>query len=629
MSGIAGFINNKENAQSGLLGKMSESIIFSRKSQIDKWSGDLLAVCRAHRGVVNPDPQPIFNEDRSLLIAMDGEVFDYGEQKIKLIHKGHKFKFENNDAEYCLHFYEEMGKDAFKEFNGSFCMIIYDKATHEIALVSDRFSSHPIFYALLDNGMLLFSTQISSLLQSHKIKRELDISAVFEFFTFQRVLGTKTFYKNIKALPPATVLYYKDGIISLAPYWEMRYRAEKHRRQYYVDALAKAIKKSMERRTRGKQRFGLLLSGGLDSRTVLAASEKDMECFTVGDFKNQEVKIAKRIAKAKGCKHFFLKRDLDHYINIADKAVEVGDGMYPFIHAHYIGIFDKIQEKCDILFHGFLLERLFRGTDLPHYNFKFLGKNVFTVLEKLSNKDLTYKIIEKLKYSLYQENPQQLFSRTYKPILDNVLINSVNDILEETKSDCANIYDRFIWFDIHYNSNFPSFLFKKSIMSFIDDRSVAFDNDLMELHLKMPLNIRDNAKIWKKALVKLDPKIAAIADANTGYSPLIPECLEWLLVLSRKIINKFYALIVRQTPHPSYTQGSWPNFAELIRYNENMKKLINDTIMDPECIDPKIFNTQRIKEMFEEHLNRKNNCEDFLFLLLTFGRWYKKYGPRI
>jgi asparagine synthase (glutamine-hydrolysing) len=628
MSGIAGYINNVEKTPNALLDSMSESIKFTENDCIDKWSDDFLAISRVHHGVINSELQPIYNEDKSLLIVMDGEVFDYEEQKLKLIHNGHKFKFKNNDAEYCLHLYEEMQEKAFKELNGSFCFAIYNLATHELLLVSDRFSSYSLFYYLTDKGTLLFGTQLSSIVQSFEVPRELDIRSIFEFFTFQRVLGKKTFYKDINVLPSATVLGYWEGNISLNSYWERRYKEEKHSEKYYVDKLAEAIKKSVERRTRGNHRFGILLSGGLDSRTVLAASDKKMVCFTVGDFRNREVKIAKRITKTKGCKHVFLKRELDHYENLVDKAVEIGDGMQSFAHAHFIGLFAQIQKKCDILFHSFGNEGYFRGTHLPRRSVKLFGKSFFKVLNKLSNENLPYKIIEKLKYSLYPKNPQQLFSKSYLSILDSVLLSSVSNILTETESACPNIYDKFLWFDTHYISRYPSFLFEKSIRSFIDERIILFDNDLQDLHLKMPLNIRSNSKIWKKALVKLDPKIAVILNANTGYSPLISEFLEWGLTLSRRAINKVHSLKFYKVPHPTYTQGAWPNFTKLIRYNERMRKLISNTLRDSECLNPKIFNIQRIEEMFEEHLNGKTDYTEFLFLLLTFGRWHKKYGAK-
>ena len=626
MSGITGYINNTEKSSTTLLDNMSKSIQFLENDCIDKWSDDFLAISRVHHGVINLEPQPIFNEDKSLFIVMEGEVFDYEKQKLKLIHNGHKFRFKNNNAEYCLHLYEEMGEDAFKELNGSFCIAIYNLITHKLLLINDRFSSRPLFYYLANNCKLLFATQLSAILLSSEVPRELNMRSIFEFFTFQRVLGTKTFYKDINIFPPATVLHYRDGSILFTPYWKMKYKEEKHQKKYYVNKLAEAIKKSVMRRTQGNYRLGLLLSGGLDSRVVLAASDKKMVCFTFGDFENREVKIAKRIAGARGCKHIFLKRELDHYVNLIDKAVKIGNGMYSVIHAHNIG-FSEIREKCDILFDGFAPELFFRGTNLPHRSLKFFGKSFFTILDKLSNESLPYKIIEKLKYSLYRKIPQQLFSKSYLSILDSVLLNSVNNILTEMESNCTNIYDKFIWLDTRYLSRYPSFLFENSIMSFVDERSIVFDNNVLDLHLKMPFYIRSTSRIWKKALAKLDPKIAAITNANTGYSPFIPDFLEWGLTLSRRIVNKLPFLKFYKVPHPTYTQGSWPNFTELIRHNEKLKNIIENTIKDPECLDPSIFNITRIKEMFEEHLNDKNDFTEFLFLLLTFGRWCKKYGP--
>jgi asparagine synthase (glutamine-hydrolysing) len=454
------------------------------------------------------------------------------------------------------------------------------------------------------------------------------MEAIFEFFTLERVLGTKTFYKDINFLPPATVLLYQGSNFSLTSYWRRKYRDEKYPKKYYVDNLSITIKKSLERRMQGNYRFGLLLSGGLDSRMVLAASDKELVCFTFGDFENREVKIAKRIANVKGYKHIFLKRDMDHYTNLIDEAVEIGDGMYGFFHAHCIGFFDEIRKECDVLFHGFVPELFFRGTNLPHRSLNVFGKNFFTVLAKLSNENLPYKIIDKLKYSVYQRNPSQLFVQSYVSVLDAVLLDSVNTILKEAERSCTNIYDKFIWPDIYYHSRYPSFLFEMSIRSFIDERSFMFDNDLLNLHLQMSASLRSNNRVWKEALSKLNSKIAKVPNANTGYSPVMPEILERGLNFIKTTTSILHMLRPDPLPHPLYTQGSWPNWSELIRYNEKMKKMMYTSLSDPEYLDPKIFNIKRIEKMFKEYLSGKNEFAIFLFLLMTFGKWYKQYGPK-
>ena len=408
MTGITGYINSTEKISSVLLDSMSKSIRYIDSDRVDSWNDDFIAISRVHHGVINPEPQPIFNEDKSLLIIMDGEVFDYKEQKLKLIHNGHKFKFEDNDAEYCLHLYEEMGENAFKQLNGSFCIAIYSLDSHELLLVNDRFSSRPIFYHLTKKGTLLFGTQLSSILRSPEVPRELDMHSIFEFFTFQRVLGTRTFYKDIKVLPPATVLHYQNGNISLIPYWELSYKEERRSEKYYVNKLVEALKKSVMRRTKGNYRLGILLSGGLDSRTVLFASDKKMVCFTAGDFENREVKIAKRIACARGCRHIFLKRDLDHYANLVDKAIEIGDGMYSFDHAHNIGFFDQIRKECDVLLHGFAFDTLFKGLHIPTYKMKVFRKTINIPFFRASDKTPIQLASILLEDSLYKK-AKQLF----------------------------------------------------------------------------------------------------------------------------------------------------------------------------------------------------------------------------
>jgi asparagine synthase (glutamine-hydrolysing) len=618
MSGIGGYINNTEKAPSALLDSMSESIRYTKSDRIDKWSDDFLAICRVHHGVINPESQPIFNEEKSLFIVMDGEVFDYEEQKLRLIHDKYKFKFNNNDAEYCLHLYEEMQERAFKELNGSFCFAIYDLATHELLLINDRFSSRALFYYLTDKGTLLFGTQLSAILQSSEVPRELNMRSIFEFFTFQKVLGTETFYKDINVLPPATILRYRDGSISLIPYWEMKYKEEKHREKYYVDKLAEALKKSVERRTQGHYRFGLLLSGGLDSRTVLAASDKKIVCFTVGDFENREVKIAKRIAEAKGCKHIFLKRDLDHYANLVDKAVEIGDGMYSFAHAHNIGFFDRIRKECDILFHAYLFDTLFKGWGIPRKPKKILGKTII-------NMDL----IEAPNDNFYKRKPEQLFTKLYSTQLKSSIMASLDKLLICAEEKGArNFHREFDYFYVPFASNDDAYLYATHNQAYVDGGTVVLDNDLLDLYLETPVKLRIHGRIFKKAIKKINLHIASIPDVNTGFSPAMPVFLGRCL---RKGLNIFRKLRLLPgsppLPHPTYTQGSWPNFAELIRHNEKLKNIIENTIEDPECLNPSIFNTPRIKEMFEEHLTRKADYTEFLFLLLTFGTWHKNYGP--
>jgi asparagine synthase (glutamine-hydrolysing) len=154
-----------------------------------------------------------------------------------------------------------------------------------------------------------------------------------------------------------------------------------------VEGLANAFSKAVAGRTRGNHRLGILLSGGVDSRSVLAADHEGRisVAFTLGDFENQELQIARKIAATKGCRHVFLHRNLDHYARLVDEAVSIGDGLYRFDHAHYLGFFEQIRKEVDILFNGLFLDNFFNGDRLPRVNWRVVGKRVsLPMLQKLS-----------------------------------------------------------------------------------------------------------------------------------------------------------------------------------------------------------------------------------------------------
>ncbi len=628
MGAIVGYIDNTNRIGTSLLSDMIRTVRWTDNEQVDLWHDVFLSIARLNHGTTNTESQPIFNNDRSMLMIMDGNIFDYEQSKSELINKGHRFEFEHNDAEYCLRLYEETGESAFRKLNGNFNIVVYNLITHELLLVNDRFCSQPLFYYLTDKGNLLFGTRLSSILVSPEVPRQLDIRSIFEFFTFQRILGNKTYYKDIDVLKPAHILKYQNGNVSIIPYWEMHYKETNHPKKYYVDKLAAVLKKSVARRIQGNNCFGLLLSGGLDSRMILAASDKKMVTFTFGDFENREVKTARKIAEAKGCKHIFLNRDFDHYFNMVDEAVESGDGMYNFIHAHVIGYFSDIQEVSDVIFTGVRFEHCFRGTALPRRTLKIFGRNIgLPFLTKITDKNIVYKILGKLRYSIYEQNPHQLFNEYYADKLDDVLNNSIKKILEEANSKVVSIYDKFTWLDTYYTSRYPTYLFNLSIRQALDEYVVMFDNDLFDLYLEIPLKYRSNKDLWIATLEKLNPDIARIPNSNTGYSPFFPTFIRWAVVLIQIILKKIFVLKANRLPNPTYTESSWPNYRELIRHNKKLRELIWITITDPECLDPSLFDIRRIKEMFEAHVTGEEDYSAFLYLLLTFGSWHKKYGP--
>jgi len=613
-----------------ILDRMSESMRFTNRTLVDKWTDDFVGVCRVHHGVTNRDPQPVFNEDGSIFLLMDGEVFDYENESHATPDRATLGK-EKNDADYCLRLYEKLGEQAFKELNGSFSLAIYESRDNELLLVTDRLSSRPIFYSLTNAGTFFFGSKVSSVLQSPEVRREVDVTSIFEFFTFARVFGTKTLYKDVKLIPPATVMHYREGQLTFNRYWKLMFKRVQRSDEYYVRKLADAIRKAMERRTREKSlRYGILLSGGLDSRTVLAAANSKMVAFTASEFQNREVAIARKVTEAKACHHVFLKRSPDYYPDIFEKAVEISDGLCSFEHAHFTGLLDEIRNQCDVLFHGFHMDAL-KGTHAPARTFGIGRLKIRTspgslfvdsYLAGLSDEDFVQQILDDSRRNILHLNPMQIFAPAYCPRIVQHLRRSLKSILTEARQSAWLPSD--IWSYINSWGMFPKsrvFLNTSHIRPFIPERSVILDKDLFETFLEMPPDLKHGGRIYRRALKMLDPRIADIHDVNTGLSPQTPGVLREIWMLLRLIKGKAF-------PRRSiFTQGAWPDLAEMMRQNDRLRKLVLETIQDPQCLDPAIFNRERILEMFEDHLHRKADYYVLFLLLLTFGRWHKRYGP--
>lgn len=625
MAGIVGYISeNIEDKNLNLITSMSNAIQYVGSDLIDQWSNGHLSISRVHHGMINAEKQPIFNEDKSMLIFMDGEVFGYETDKEYLLGKGHSFQFMHSDAEFILHLYEELGEEAFEKLNGSFLIAIYNHRTKELILVNDRFSSCPIFY-YSSNKSLIFGAQLKAVLQSNQVKRNLDFLTIMEFLSFQKVFGNKTYYRDIKVLSPASILKFKQGKIIFKKYWEVSYKESKNNsEEYYIEALTDAIKKAVKKRTSDNHRYGILLSGGLDSRAILAASDCKMTAFTLADFENREVKIAKKIAESKGCKHIFLLREPDYYPDIVEIAVELGDGMWSFQHAHFTGFIDKIQMESDILFYGLYFDTLFKGWFLPRKKLNIFNKKiVLPVLANLSDKNLL-KLLLMSGISLWDQKPYLLFSKEFCADVNDQLKRSVESVLNEGLKCTNNYYDIFEYVESHCLYRSFGYLNKICIKHFMDERAVSYDNDLLNMHLEIPYQLRFNGKVFKKALERLNFNIAKIPDANTGLPPSIPIPLEWGITMGNRLIRKIWR---PKLLNPSFTQGSWPNIPELIRHNYKLKELILSVIHDEKCISEDIFNRSALIDMFNKHMKYEGDFACFLSLILTFGIWYKKYGP--
>jgi asparagine synthase (glutamine-hydrolysing) len=230
--------------------------------------------------------QPVPNEDGTIQIIFNGEIYNYQELRALLLSKGHVFKTQS-DTEVIVHLYEELGPQCLEKLRGMFAFAIWNENTKTLFLARDRVGIKPLYYCLTETS-LLFASEIKAILADPSIGRDIAPEMIDRFLTFLYVPGEETLLKGIRKLAPGHYLLIRDGKAVIEQYWDLRF-AEPSRRQSLKDAEAELLSllaEAVELHMIADVPVGVLLSGGVDSTGILSfavdGTDKEISSFTVG-----------------------------------------------------------------------------------------------------------------------------------------------------------------------------------------------------------------------------------------------------------------------------------------------------------------------------------------------------------
>ena len=303
MCGITGFTNKVDNAD-GIISEMMNKIRHRGPDAEGKFVDGDIALGHRRLSIIDVSSsgdQPIFNEDRSLVIVFNGEIYNYREIREKLIAAGHTFK-TNTDTEVLIHGYEQFGEKLLNMLRGMFSFVIWDKNKKELFGARDFFGIKPMYYALMGETFM-FGSEIKGFLAHPHFQKELNTTALENYLTFQYSPTNETFFKNVYKLMPAHYFRFKDGKLQIKRYWDVNFNAdEKPALEDWVKRISETFRDSVNAHKIADVEVGSFLSSGVDSSYVASVAEVD-KTFTVGfgvDEKYNEIGWAKEFSKAIG-----------------------------------------------------------------------------------------------------------------------------------------------------------------------------------------------------------------------------------------------------------------------------------------------------------------------------------------
>lgn len=573
--------------------------------------------------------QPVYNEDRSVCVIFNGEIYNHEELKKNLEGKSHKF-YTDCDTEVIVHAYEEYGPDCVKHFEGMFALALWDSNKKQLFLARDRLGIKPLYY-FFDKGKFLFASEIKSILQFEEIKKCLNFTVFNNLFTFRYSSGEDTILCGIKKLLPGNFLILKGGKLSKDSYWDIRFDIQKNDLASSKEEFENLLKMAVRSHLKADVPVGIFLSGGVDSSSITALLDRDVteqiKTFTLGFYgaDNNEFKYARQVADLFNTEHTEVMiepktiRHLPEIIWYLDEPLADPTCVPTFILSQVASKSVKVVlsgEGADEVFAGYEQYKIMRLAEAYNRHTPKLLKNdlagfVFKVLPK----DSFFKKMEEFALNL-DDRP-----RSYVTLL------SIFNEHEKKQLYNPGLLSEIKNLGSDYESVKPYFSSDSLLnnMLFYDTKTWLPDNMLLKFDkMTMANSIEGRVPFLATNLVefasKLHPKLK-LRGLNEKY--ILKKAMRQYL--PKKIISRKK----QRFPLPI---DSW--------FKKELRSYSIDLLSNPEFIKSGFFNKKFISKLldYQKSLSYrfilKHNSLSRLYysrqvwMLITFELWYKNFIER-
>ena len=319
MCGIAGFVSRRENKKK-IVKAMCDKIIHRGPDGEGYYTDKDVALGHRRLSIIDLTlgSQPMYNEDKSLVVIFNGEIYNYLELRDELKQMGHEFS-TNSDTEVLVHGYEQWSEELPKKLRGMFAFVIWDIKNKTLFGARDHFGIKPFYYTLVTDAFL-FASEIKSFLAYPEFKKELNEDILGPYLSFNYAPTEDTFFKGVKRLNPGYSFTFKDGNLSLNQYFNLTFDEKDKDFNLIVDDIAKCMEDSVNKHMLSDVEVGSFLSSGIDSSYIVSLAKPDNTYTIAYDIpKYNEADYAKDLTDKLGIKNKSKKITKDEYLDVIPK----------------------------------------------------------------------------------------------------------------------------------------------------------------------------------------------------------------------------------------------------------------------------------------------------------------------
>lgn len=602
MCGIAGYISEKKPTKK-VLKAMTDRIEHRGPDGEGFYLDDNIAL--GHRRLAILDlttgDQPIYNEEKDVVVVLNGEIYNYQELREELKKKKHKF-VTKTDTEVLVHGYEEWGHNLTKKLRGMYAFAIWNKKEQELYMARDGWGIKPLYY--YQNGKtLMFASEIKAFLDHPDFIKEFNDEILSAYLCFNSVPTEETFFKGVKRVEPGHQLIYKDNNLEIERFFKLEFDEQNTNLEKSAEEINEAMTDSVKRHFHADVEVGSLLSSGVDSSYIVSIG-KPNKTFTVGydDPKYNEINYAKDLADKLGVQNISKKITQEEYIKNFPKLMyhmdePLADPSIIALHSiselasHHVKVITS-GEGADELFGGYntyqeeVNQSWYMKIPFP---LRRLASMIAGIFPEVRGFNFIYRRGKHLKdynIGLGRVFRDEEAMKIVKPKNQIHTKDIVKPFYEEYKNNSTMVQRQVIDFYFWLVRDFLHAVDRSGSMFGIEARTPFLDEKVYNIARKLPVSSKINKETTKIALRKAAEKV---------------------------IPNESYKKKKLGFPVPL---REWIREDDL--YND-IKDKFNSKVAD------KYFDTKKINKLLEDHKNGKKDCYKKVWAIYTFIVWYNQY----